>query len=425
MAPLFSACTRKSQKDVKKMKIGILTLHSQINYGGVLQAYALQKHLRDNGYDAEVIDYWLTPSNGDLLGFWLSASKPLWYRIIRFPYWCIRDGFVLAEIRRRRRTIRFIEQYISVGEKTYKTPQELTALSGYAVVIVGSDQIWHPVHIPAPNPFLLNWLREACDSETWIKRVSYAASFGVKEIPKERKDEYVSGLEKFDFISVREKEGREIVEDLLFPSKEKSENHVVRVLDPTLLILRSEWAELISNQRPQGSGDNAYVFCYWLGDIEKILPVLERLVSEGKKICFISNWRGGSWRKSVQNWKVKMVLTCTPGIRCCFAAGPKEFVKLVADSAAVLSDSFHAMMFGSIFEKPMCIVHKSSKTRVSMGARLLDFQKEYGLDGVVQEFVPSSEQIFVVPNYEIMKKKLAGARETSAEYLRNALTELN
>ena len=50
------------------MKIGILTLHSQINYGGVLQAYAMQNALKDMGHDTVIIDHWLTPDNQHLKG---------------------------------------------------------------------------------------------------------------------------------------------------------------------------------------------------------------------------------------------------------------------------------------------------------------------------------------------------------------------
>lgn len=39
------------------MKIGILTFHRAINYGAVLQAYALQRHLENQNVEVDVIDY--------------------------------------------------------------------------------------------------------------------------------------------------------------------------------------------------------------------------------------------------------------------------------------------------------------------------------------------------------------------------------
>ena len=42
----------------KVKKIGIVTFHRAINFGGVLQSYALQKKLKDYGLDVEEIDYY-------------------------------------------------------------------------------------------------------------------------------------------------------------------------------------------------------------------------------------------------------------------------------------------------------------------------------------------------------------------------------
>ena len=40
------------------MKCGIMTFHRAINYGGVLQAYALKKYISDKlSVDCNVIDY--------------------------------------------------------------------------------------------------------------------------------------------------------------------------------------------------------------------------------------------------------------------------------------------------------------------------------------------------------------------------------
>ena len=39
------------------MKIGILTFHRAINYGAVLQCYALYTTLQSMGHDVEIIDY--------------------------------------------------------------------------------------------------------------------------------------------------------------------------------------------------------------------------------------------------------------------------------------------------------------------------------------------------------------------------------
>lgn len=40
-----------------KKKVGLITLHRVVNYGSVLQAYALQEKIKELGYDIETIDY--------------------------------------------------------------------------------------------------------------------------------------------------------------------------------------------------------------------------------------------------------------------------------------------------------------------------------------------------------------------------------
>ena len=39
------------------MKIGIVTWFHHKNYGTILQAYALQKFLKNNGYDCSMVNY--------------------------------------------------------------------------------------------------------------------------------------------------------------------------------------------------------------------------------------------------------------------------------------------------------------------------------------------------------------------------------
>ncbi len=399
------------------MKVGILTLHSQINYGGVLQAYALQRYLLNRGYEVEVIDYWLRPDNVSLRGFWLNSSYSLIHRVCRFFYIWLRDGFTVAEIVRRLRTIRFIRDSIRCGVPSCRGIADLEHYATHDVIIVGSDQVWNPSpRLGTPNPFLLGWLKRSesneRDFERPVRRVAYAASFGVTEIPITRQDEYRQALNQFYAISVREIEGSRIVASLI-------RKEVPVVLDPTLLLSREEWKSLIQNTRV----GSKYACCYWLGDFNLLQPLLKEMTHNGLRVRLLLEWGVGIAKTYADRMRIRVFLMGNPHIRVCFASGPKEFVKLMSSADAILSDSFHAMMFGTIFEKPMCIVHKSSRDRVNMGARLWDFAKEYQLDGVVREYLPErfTESIFVQPDYEKARTKLSERRETSLQFLVDAL----
>ena len=74
--------------NTKNLRIGILTFHKSINYGSVLQAYALSKTLKDAGYSVEIIDY--EPQRyEEIYSLYLknnSLHHVLSYVLKRFPY---------------------------------------------------------------------------------------------------------------------------------------------------------------------------------------------------------------------------------------------------------------------------------------------------------------------------------------------------
>ncbi|MDA3926405.1 MAG: polysaccharide pyruvyl transferase family protein [Kiritimatiellae bacterium] len=386
------------------MNIGILTFHSQINYGGVLQAYALQKVLQDNGYDVEVIDFWLTPENTHLLGEWLDGHISIPKRVIRFCMQTVLVGYVRDEIVRRKRTIQFLEQHLKRSKCVYRNQSELAAVNGYDVIIVGSDQVWNYRSPRIPNPFLLGFLTEN------QRRISYAASFGFKELPSERFNEYRQALLGFQSISVREKEGQDIVRDICNRSSEW-------VLDPTLLLEKEKWMGLFPNR---GSSD-AYVFCYWLGDINRIVPLLVKLAkTRGQVVHLYADWRGWGLRQVFVQLMLRGVFMFSPRIKCCFSAGPVEFVEGIASSSAVISDSFHAMMFARIFEKPMQIIINSTPSRKKMAARMKEFAARYNMSGVVIDDIPDELDISSVEK-PYVSEKMDEDRLRSLQFLCDAV----
>lgn len=70
--------------DTKK-KIGIITIHSDLNYGAALQAYALNQYLRNKGYDSQIINYIKIPNHPRQypfpknIAYWL-MNLPRYYR---------------------------------------------------------------------------------------------------------------------------------------------------------------------------------------------------------------------------------------------------------------------------------------------------------------------------------------------------------
>jgi len=395
------------------MKIGILTVHNQINYGGVLQAYALQQFLQQSGYDVEVIDYWITPTNNHLHGFWLHRKIPLIKKLVRLPLWLVRDGFVVSDIKRRIRTIQFLKEYICTSKEIYRGVEGLRHIDKYDMVIVGSDQIWNPSVSRASNPFLLNWLER---TEGKPRKISYAASFGCASIPEDRKDEYRQSFSDFDAISVREQEGADLLASTFGIAS-------TRVLDPSLLLSAEDWLKMAKGVTTGERRETPYIFCYWRGDMDKIVPLLKQLAQTGENIRVLCDWKTG-WENFADNLKLRHLFAINKRIKPCLSAGPIEFVRLLSGAKAVLSDSFHAMAFASIFDKPMCIVHKSNKNREAMGARLWDFQEKFGSNPVVREHVPQQVkdgELFLRLG-EGSAEKLKRAVEESGNWIKEALS---
>src|SRR5690606_24486793 len=184
------------------MKIGILTLPLHTNYGGILQAYALQKALKDMGHDVCLIDR----------RFYI--KKSLWRNIKNIiKRYLLNDKAILVtaqQISKHRnhqskKINSFISTYIETTIPFYnKLTENDLQFYNFDTIIVGSDQVWRKKYVVSLYGFFLDF----AGSES-IKKSSYAASFGISDINYTKKEiRSVSLLlQKFNKISVREESG--------------------------------------------------------------------------------------------------------------------------------------------------------------------------------------------------------------------------
>jgi hypothetical protein len=390
----------------KKKKIGILTLNQQLNYGGVLQSYALQRYLRNQGYDAEVITYWLSENNAHLKGhYWFDDSVPLLRRAINAVRNEYRKGFVFAEILRRWRTIKFIQRYIRMSEKVYRNADELKAIDGYDVIIVGSDQVWH-IWQGHDNPFLLAGIKSN------IRKIAYAPSFATKAIPVELQEEYSLALEKFFALSCREKSGVNIIQELTGRESEW-------VVDPVLLLNREEWNQDLSI-RPKS---NNYILCYWLGNFSDIIPALQHIAKQKKKEIhfFLQEDYIGIVKDDIEfrrYWRKKFAND--QHIKLYSSAGPKEFLSYLASASGVISNSFHALMFSVIYQKPVRIIITEDPLRIEMSDRMYNFCERIDASGYLSKNIEDFRQPFLTNN-KFSSKQLHSWISDSRLFLQNAL----
>ena len=234
----------------EKMRIGILTLPLHTNYGGILQAYALQTVLERMGHEVVVFD---TPNKCPLPPF-KDIPKCLLKRIVKkllgrnqkIFYEYYQNNKVIPVVSQN--TQRFINAYIH--RKEIRDFKELVEDS-YDAIVVGSDQIWRPIY------FVPGWRRQSIENaflsftSKWkIKRLSYAASFGTKEweYTNEQTLKCKSLLQVFDAISVRENDGVTLC-------KEYFDVDPVHVLDPTMLLNEADYSIFFQKRNtPKSNG---------------------------------------------------------------------------------------------------------------------------------------------------------------------------
>lgn len=324
-------------------KIGIVTIHKVNNYGAELQAFALQQKLKDLGHLPEIIDflYYKHPRFKRTalakplvaLGFKKKLKEwvhPFLTRIKTLPY---REALNT----RQQRFEAFHQAYTSFSDAEYNSVDSLYETSwDYDLFMVGSDQVWNPYSNVSMKPYFLDFVPENA------RKVSYASSFGVSEIPGEAKEVYRKGLMSFDRLGVREARGVELVSEI----SGKKASHVV---DPTLLLNQQDWVDYTNPQ----SIDEPYLLMYVLTDSDYTTQLAKKVANAlGLKIVRLCK------SAAVQD-KDDAILNMTD-------AGPAEYIDLFQKASFVITNSFHGTAFSVNFQKPFFTVlprHKPNNSR--------------------------------------------------------------
>lgn len=308
------------------MRIAILTLPLHTNYGGILQAYALQTILERMGHKVEVLDKRRKEK----------STLPLDVKIKRFilKYILFRKINPLREdiIYQRRKienkhTWKFADKYIHRREiSSFSEIKE----GEYDAIVVGSDQVWRPCyfsgnyHKPMQTAFL-------DFTEKWnIKRISYAASLGCDEWEFSDKETFDcrSLISRFTAVSVREEDGKYlIINNLNF-------ERVTVMPDPTLLLCKEDYINLFTTFNLPKSKGNLLV--YFLDETEDKNILIRKVALEKNLTPFQTN---------VPEKDMK-VLT-QPKVEC--------WLRGFHDANLIVTDSFHACIFSIIFKKDFIV----------------------------------------------------------------------
>lgn len=313
------------------MKIGILTLEFNSNYGGIMQNYALQTVLKRMGHEVYTINNCRPIPHLPLRKMpWAFtkriAKKILGYRkgSIVFLEWKLRRDKLIVEQHVRR----FINENIQLTKPIYSKEQllEINAM-GFDAVIVGSDQVWRvPYVYPDIQTYFLDFIKSG------IKKMAYAASFGIDSVEYSEDQIKSCGIliKNFDFVSVREKSGLSLINNIY---GWKCKSAPVHVLDPTMLLSKEDYINLSKNYSLEENGD---LFYYILDMTEEKQQLLNKLSND-------LGYKPFTVKSKKSHWLDNPYERITP---------PMEmWLQAFNRAKFIFTDSFHGCVFSIIFNK--------------------------------------------------------------------------
>ncbi len=371
-------------KPKKNKKIDIITFQGAYNYGAILQAYALQRIIEEMNNQVKIINY----RNR-------IVEEP--YKIINFDKRNFKNflksiiGNILyfkKRYKRYKNFDKFIKENLNLTKK-YISEEKLKKDAPIAdIYITGSDQVW--------NSKITNGLQDAYTlnfGNKNIKRISYAASIGNGRIEENEKEIYKEKVSNIDNISVREEEGKKILTEFIVKPIEV-------VLDPTLLLTKSQWENKIRNCHKE---KEKYILAYVVQPDQEYLKIVNELSQKtGLKVIHFNR----------KNEGIRNIL------RNVYTEGPLEFVNYIKNAEYVVATSFHATVFSVIFHKNFFIIpHKKTGSRVT---NLLD---KLGIKNRTFNTLEEFQNIDYnfKTDWDKVNQKLNEERKKSLNWLENAI----
>lgn len=367
------------------MKINILTWLYNGNYGTVLQAYALQKYLLNQGFECVDINY--KPSNKTKFKNWITNrnSIALFYEKYENRKNLKKSGKSQLFMQRDIKFEDFRKKYIKLTQE-YSNPRELSGIENKeCVFICGSDQIW--------SPKLMNPVYYFSFLPKQSYRISYATSFGVMNTSKRKKKMIAKFLGEFSSVSLREETGVEFVKSI-------TDIDVALNVDPTFLLKKTEWEDICENSRI----NRDYILCF-------LLTPNMAYINKIKEFANIH----------------KLLIVNVPNAKGPFNVGgqelidvsPLQWLGLIKDANYIFTDSYHGTIFSIIFHKEFYLFKRfSDKSKISENSRIYSLCKKLHLENRIYGKENMNEVMREEPiDYEIVEDLNRQSISKSQEWL--------
>lgn len=371
-----------------KEKIGLITFHGH-NYGSNLQCYSTKSFVESLGFQCDLLK--------------LKRSKLSFFeRVKRIPHHILKivKNPLFLKIRYKEKKYKshlsdvsaklmddFVMQFLNPIKLEYK---ELCSTSKYAYFITGSDQVWNVFCDVSPLAFLQFTSRN--------KRIALATSFGISEIPRCNQKKLRQALDGFDYISVREETGAQIV-------KEYSNAKVCRISDPTFIYNSEEWSSHIKNVEP----------------IQKKF-ILVHFLDEPNQAAIKSI----KWLQEQSNLDVIAIGYNYQALSCLkrfdfMNGGPWEYVSLIKQADYILTDSFHSVLFSINFNKRFFIFHRQY-TESRQTSRITDLLKRFDLENRLIESDDVIKKNYLENLPEYTQTVLEKERDVIRDYIQKSIS---
>ena len=343
------------------MKVALAINYDYHDYGGMLQAFATQRFLEKQGIDSDAINF--DNVKGDI-----SRRKWKYFLSNIMDISIVKEKSRLIEKKIRQKTNarlkaqmaerdnafdKFCTSHFKVS-RHFDSWDDMAKASQmeYDAVIVGSDQLWLPSNVMA-DYYTLNWVPDK------VKKIAYATSFGIGNIPQKYKEMYRQYLTRIDYLSARETSGQEIISEL-------TDRSVPLVNDPALLLDANGWDEVIKDKPII---NDKYIFCYFMGDNPEQRDFVKRLAKEkGLKIVALLHLdqfiETDEHYADYNPWNIS----------------PDDFVNLVKYAEYVCTDSFHGTVFSIIYSRNFFTFKRfNKKASLSTNTRITSLLTRVGL----------------------------------------------
>ena len=347
--------------------IGILTFHRPLNFGAVLQAYALQNTLAqlNPGADIAILDL-----------------VPPFLRIPPAPWHKFRKRA------QQRAFLTFLNRHLPLSAKQSDSIADLT--DGLDTIVVGSDQVWNPdITKDAWKNYFLDGIPNS------IRACSYAASFGEgteRAFPPEIHDAMTTLLKRFDRISVREESGLDICRQLGRPD-------AVHVLDPVLAA-------------------DPHLFEPLLAEANDIQPAITAiLLDETNAHRQLLKQLGKLAQQPARIIAIRQRRLPTLGIQRPYITSIPDYLASIRNAPLVVTDSFHAVMFSLVFQRPFIATPSTKNKRFDRIANILTL---LGLqDRIVDQndLEKAAKQLRTPIDYQAIQPQLQQLRQRSRDFL--------